>query len=141
MRDFNDLQFFAAVVLNCGFSASSRALKVPKSRISRRVALLEDRLGVRLLDRSTRRLALTQVGQQVFEHARAAIIEAEAAEDAALRMQATPRGHVEASASLRCRSALLTESAMGPKATAKAAQALSGSPKKADITLPVVFST
>jgi DNA-binding transcriptional LysR family regulator len=97
MRDFNDLQFFAAVVLNCGFSASSRALKVPKSRISRHVALLEDRLGVRSLDRSTRRLALTQVGQQVFEHARAAIIEAEAAEDAALRMQAEPRGHVRLS--------------------------------------------
>ncbi len=86
---------------------------MPKSRISRRVALLEERLSVRLLDRSTRRLALTQVGQQVFEHARAAIIEAEAAEDAALRMQAEPRGLVEASASLRCRSALLTESAMG----------------------------
>jgi len=60
-------------------------LKAPKSRICRRVALLEERLGVRLLDRSTRRLALTRVGQQVFEHARAAIIEAEAAEDAALR--------------------------------------------------------
>ena len=95
--DFNDLQFFAAVVLNCGFSAASRALKVPKSRISRRVALLEKRLGVRLLDRSARRLALTQVGQQVFEHARAAIIEAEAAEDAALRMQAEPRGLVRLS--------------------------------------------
>jgi len=60
-------------------SPPSRALKVPKSRISRRVALLEERLSVRLLDRSARRLALTQVGQQVFEHARAAIIEAEAA--------------------------------------------------------------
>jgi DNA-binding transcriptional LysR family regulator len=116
MRDFNDLQFFAAVVLNCGFSAASRALKVPKSRISRRVALLEERLSVRLLDRSTRRLALTQVGQRVFEHARAAIIEAEAAEDAGLQTQAEPRGLVEASASLRCSSALLTESAKGSKA-------------------------
>ena len=50
MRDFNDLQFFAAVVLHRGFSAAARVLGVPKSRISRRVALLEERLGVRLLD-------------------------------------------------------------------------------------------
>jgi DNA-binding transcriptional LysR family regulator len=100
MRDFNDLQFFTAVVLNRGFSAASRALKVPKSRISRRVALLEERLGVRLLDRTTRGLGLTQVGQQVFEHARAAVIEAEAAEEAALRMQAEPRGLVRLSCPL-----------------------------------------
>lgn len=59
-----------------------------------KVTLLEDRLCVRLLDRSTRRLALTRVGQQVFEHARAPIIEAEAAEDAAPRMQAEPREFV-----------------------------------------------
>jgi len=72
MRDFNDLQFFTAVVLNRGFSAASHALGVPKSRVSRRVALLDERLGVPLLDRTTRGLGLTQVGQQVFEHARAA---------------------------------------------------------------------
>src|SRR5258705_9852740 len=92
MRDFNDLQFFAAVVTHRGFSAAARALGLPKSRISRRVALLEERLGVRLLDRTTRGLGLTQVGQQVFEHARAAVIEAEAAEDAALRVQAGAPG-------------------------------------------------
>jgi DNA-binding transcriptional LysR family regulator len=100
VRDFNDLQFFAAVVLNHGFSAAARVLGVPKSRVSRRVALLEDRLGVRLLDRTTRGLGLTQVGQQVFEHARAAVIEAEAAEEAALRMQAEPRGLVRLSCPL-----------------------------------------
>jgi DNA-binding transcriptional LysR family regulator len=100
VHDFNDLQFFAAVVLNRGFSAAARALGVPKSRVSRRVALLEERLGVRLLDRTTRGLGLTQVGQQVFEHARAAVIEAEAAEEAALRMQAEPRGLVRLSCPL-----------------------------------------
>ena len=100
VRDFNDLQFFAAVVLNRGFSAAARVLGVPKSRVSRRVALLEERLGVRLLDRTTRGLGLTQVGQQVFEHARAAVIEAEAAEEAALRMQAEPRGLVRLSCPL-----------------------------------------
>jgi len=106
MRDFNDLQFFTAVVLNRGFSAASRALGVPKSRVSRRVALLEERLGVRLLDRTTRGIGLTQVGQQVFEHARAAVIEAEAAEEAALRMQTEPRGLVRLSCPLGLQSAI-----------------------------------
>src|SRR6201982_3191096 len=106
VRDFNDLQFFAAVVLNRGFSAAARVLGVPKSRISRRVALLEERLGVRLLDRTTRGLGLTQVGQQVFEHARAAVIEAEAAEEAALRMQSEPRGLVRLSCPLRLQGAI-----------------------------------
>lgn len=106
MRDFNDFQFFAAVVLHHGFSAAARALGLPKSRVSRRVALLEERLGVRLLDRSTRGLGLTEVGQQVFEHARAAVIEAEAAEEAALRMQSEPRGLVRLSCPLGLQSAI-----------------------------------
>jgi DNA-binding transcriptional LysR family regulator len=106
VRDFNDLQFFAAVVVHRGFSAAARALGLPKSRVSRRVALLEERLGVRLLDRTTRGLGLTQVGQQVFEHARAAVIEAEAAEEVALRMQAEPRGLVRLSCPLGLQGAI-----------------------------------
>jgi DNA-binding transcriptional LysR family regulator len=106
VRDFNDLQFFAAVVTHSGFSAAARALGVPKSRVSRRVALLEERLGVRLLDRSTRGLGLTEVGQQVFEHAQAAVIEAEAAEEAAQRMQSEPRGLVRLSCPLGLQSAI-----------------------------------
>ena len=106
MRDFNDLQFFAAVVVHRGFSSAARALGLPKSRVSRRVALLEERLGVRLLDRTTRGLGLTQVGQQVFEHARAAVIEAEAAEEAALRMQTEPRGLVRLSCPLGLQGAI-----------------------------------
>jgi DNA-binding transcriptional LysR family regulator len=106
MHDFNDLQFFAAVVCHRGFSAAARVLEVPKSRLSRRVAVLEERLGVRLLDRTTRGLGLTQVGQQVFEHARAAVLEAEAAEEAALRVQAEPRGLVRLSCPLGLQAAL-----------------------------------
>ena len=106
VRDFNDLQFFAAVVQHHGFSAASRALRVPKSRISRRVVVLEERLGVRLLDRTTRGLSLTQVGQQVFEHAHAAVIEAEAAEEVALQMQAEPRGLVRMTCPLGLQSAI-----------------------------------
>ena len=106
MRDFNDLQFFAAVVQHRGFSAGARALGLPKSRVSRRVAVLEERLGVRLLDRTTRGVNLTEVGQQVFEHARAAVIEAEAAEEAALRMQSEPRGLVRMSCPLGLQTAI-----------------------------------
>lgn len=97
MRDLNDLQFFAAVVGHRGFSAAARVLGVPKSRVSRRVALLEERLGVRLLERSTRSLKVTEVGQQIYGHARVAIEEADAIEDAALRMRSEPRGLVRIS--------------------------------------------
>jgi DNA-binding transcriptional LysR family regulator len=97
MRDINDLQFFAAVVRHRSFSKAARVLGVPKSRVSRRVALLEERLGVRLLERSTRSLNVTEVGQQIYEHARAAIEEANAVEDVALRMRSEPRGLVRIS--------------------------------------------
>jgi len=97
MRDLNDLQFFAAVVGHRSFSKAARALGVPKSRVSRRVSLLEERLGVRLLERSTRSLSVTEVGQQIYEHARTAIEEADAVEDVALRMRAEPRGLVRIS--------------------------------------------
>jgi DNA-binding transcriptional LysR family regulator len=100
LHDFNGVHFFAAVVAHSGFSAAARALGVPKSRVSRRVALLEKRLGVRLIDRTTRGLGVTQVGQQVFERARAAVVEAEAAEEVALRMQTEPRGLVRLSCPL-----------------------------------------
>jgi DNA-binding transcriptional LysR family regulator len=100
VQDLNDLRFFAAVVNHGGFSAAARELRVPKSRVSRRVALMEEQLGVRLLERNTRRVALTEVGKQVFEHARAAVIEADAVDDVVLRMQAEPRGLVRISCPL-----------------------------------------
>ena len=106
MLDYNDLQFFAAVVNHRSFSAAARTLGVPKSRLSRRVAVLEEHLGVRLLERSTRHLALTQVGEQVFEHASAAVAQAEAIEDAALSMQAEPRGLVRVSCPIGLHGAL-----------------------------------
>ena len=97
MRDLNDLSFFAAVVANGGFSAAGRALAVPKSRVSRRVAALEARLGVRLVERSTRRFHVTEVGQDVYRHARAALAEADAIEDVASRLRSEPQGLVRMS--------------------------------------------
>jgi DNA-binding transcriptional LysR family regulator len=97
VRDLNDLNFFAAVVDNGGFSAAARALAIPKSRVSRRVSALETQLGVRLLERSTRRFSVTEVGQDVYRHARAALDEAEAIEEVAIRLKAEPQGLVRVS--------------------------------------------
>jgi DNA-binding transcriptional LysR family regulator len=97
MRDFNDLYFFAAVVKNEGFSAAARVLSVPKSRVSRRIAILEEQLGVRLLERSTRRLSVTEIGRDVYRHARAMMDEVEAVNEVALRMRSEPQGLVRVS--------------------------------------------
>jgi len=90
MRDLNDLGLFAAVVAHGGFSAAARALDTPKSRLSRRVAALEQQLGVRLLERSTRRFRVTEIGQDVYRHARAAISEAEAIDEVVSRLRRCP---------------------------------------------------
>lgn len=100
MRDLNDLSFFAAVVANGGFSAAARATGVPKSRISRRVAALEAQLGVQLIERSTRRFKVTDVGGDVYRHARAALGEAEAIEQVVSRLKAEPQGLVRVSCPL-----------------------------------------
>ncbi len=100
MQDLNDLRFFAAVASNGGFSAAARALGLPKSRISRRVAALEAQLGVRLVERSTRRFKVTDVGHDVLRHARAALGEVEAIDEAVSRLKAEPQGLVRVSCPL-----------------------------------------
>ena len=92
MQDLNDMLFFAEVVERGGFAAAGRSLGLPTSRLSRRVAELETRLGVRLLQRTTRRLALTDVGAQYLRHCVAVREEAEAAADVVARVHAAPRG-------------------------------------------------
>ncbi|WP_291717065.1 LysR substrate-binding domain-containing protein [Magnetospirillum sp. 64-120] len=97
MRDLNDLYYFTQVVEHGGFSAAGRALGVPKSKLSRRVAQLEDSLGVRLLQRSSRRFALTEMGQAYYRHCRAMVVEAEAAEEVIEHSQAEPQGTIRLS--------------------------------------------
>ncbi len=97
ITDLNDLRLLVAVVTHGGFSAAGRALGVPKSRISRRIRALEDELGVRLLERSTRRFAVTELGQDVYHHARAALAEADTIEAAASRLKTEPQGLVRIS--------------------------------------------
>jgi DNA-binding transcriptional LysR family regulator len=69
LTDLNSLIVFAQVVEANSFSEAARRLKMPTSTVSRRIAELEDQLGVRLLERSTRSLRLTDVGSEVLEHA------------------------------------------------------------------------
>lgn len=95
--DLNDLQFYAMVVEHGGFAAAERALGVPKSRLSRRIAQLESDLGVRLLQRSTRKFAVTDVGQSVYRHAQTMLAEAQAAREAVDRVSAAPRGVIKVS--------------------------------------------
>lgn len=103
MQDLNDLYFFVQVVDHSGFAPAARALGLPKSRLSRRLSVLEDRLGVRLIQRSTRRFAVTEIGQEFYRHCVAMLVEAEAAEEAVERSRAEPQGVVK----LSCPPALL----------------------------------
>ena len=91
MNDLNDLYYFAMVVDHGGFAAAERALGIPKSRLSRRISQLETDLGVRLLQRSTRRFAVTDVGTSVHRHAQTMLAEAQAAREVVDRLSAEPR--------------------------------------------------
>ncbi|WP_425608299.1 LysR family transcriptional regulator [Thermomonas flagellata] len=97
VQDLNDLYYFSAVVEHGGFAAAERALGIPKSRLSRRISALEAELGVRLLQRSTRRFAVTDVGLNVHRHAQSMLAEAQAAREAVERLSAEPRGVVRVS--------------------------------------------
>ncbi|MES3011379.1 MAG: LysR family transcriptional regulator [Pseudomonadota bacterium] len=94
MHDLNDMLYFAEVVEKEGFAAAGRALGIPKSRLSRRVAELEARLGVRLLQRTTRKLSLTQAGELYHRHCVAMRDAALAAADAVAQVQTEPRGTI-----------------------------------------------
>ena len=92
--DLNDLRYFALIVEHGGFSAAERITHITKSKLSRRVSLLEERMGVRLVQRSTRRLSLTEAGQVFYEHCAAMLVEAEAAQHAVEQLSASPAGTV-----------------------------------------------
>src|ERR1700733_13485929 len=93
----NDFVYFAKVVEHGGDARAARELRIPKSRLSRHVAALETRLGVRLVNRSTRRFAITDVGQEVRGHALAMLAEADAAVEAVEFARAEPRGTIKVS--------------------------------------------
>jgi len=92
-----ELYSFAKVIEHGGYAKAARALEVPKSRLSRHVSALESELGVRLVNRSTRRFAVTEVGREVYRHAQAMLAEAEAALEAAAFAHAEPCGLIKLS--------------------------------------------
>lgn len=92
MQDLNDLYYFVKAVEHGGFAPAGRALGIAKSKLSRRIALLEEQLGVRLIQRSTRHFLMTEVEHRYFEHCRAMLIEAEAARETIELLRSEPRG-------------------------------------------------
>src|ERR1700758_4938604 len=97
MDDLNDIYFFASVVQHGGFSAAARRIGVEKTRLSRRIAALERRLGGRLLQRTTRALAMTEAGQRFFERCVATVEAAQAAYDSVAELRREPAGLVRLS--------------------------------------------
>lgn len=94
MQDLNDMLYFTEIVAQGGFAAAGRSLNIPKSKLSRRFADLESRLGVRLLQRTTRKLKLTPVGDLYLRHCQAMREQAEAAQEAVALAQTAPCGRV-----------------------------------------------
>jgi len=109
MQDLNDMLYFAEVVDRGGFAAAGRALGLPKSKLSRRVAELESRLGVRLLQRTTRKLSLTEAGELYHRHCVAMREDAEAAEEAVAVVLTEPRGTIRVTCPVT-----LAQSTIGP---------------------------
>ena len=95
--DADDLLVFARVMESGSFSRAAERLQLPKSTVSRRIAALEERLGEKLLQRSTRRLTLTDFGQGVLEHARVLAGEVDDALALALHRQQRPTGRLRVS--------------------------------------------
>jgi len=92
--DFNDFFYFVQVVDRCGFTAAGRTLRIPKSTLSHRIQQLEANLGVRLLNRTSRRFGMTDAGEEFYRHAVVMLREAELAETAIRHRLNEPTGTV-----------------------------------------------
>lgn len=96
--DLNDIVVFTKVVETKSFTGAAEQLGLPKSTVSRKLAQLEERLGVRLVQRTTRKLALTDIGQVYYERCARIVADVMAAEQLVTDMQATPRGRLRITA-------------------------------------------
>ncbi len=92
--DLNDFRLFVHVVDAGGFSAAARRLGIPRSRVSRRIAQMEEQLDVRLIHRSTRAFSVTEIGREFHRHAAAMLVEADAARAIIAREHQEPQGLV-----------------------------------------------
>src|SRR5712675_3366696 len=102
MLDLNDFFYFVQVVDRGGFTAAGRELRISKSTLSHRLQELERSLGVRLLNRTSRRFGMTDAGAEFYRHAVAMLREAEVAETAIRHRLHEPTG------SVRCTAAVAT---------------------------------
>jgi DNA-binding transcriptional LysR family regulator len=98
--DLNDIVVFTKVVETKSFTGAADALGLPKSTVSRKLAQLEERLGVRLVQRTTRKLALTEIGEAYYERCSRIVADIAAAEQVVTDMQSTPRGRLRVTASV-----------------------------------------
>jgi len=97
LTDLDDFYCFALVVEHGGFSAAERATDIPKSKLSRRVYNLEENLGVRLIQRSSRHFAVTDIGMNIYRHAQVMMNAAQAAHDLVDHLSIQPRGVIKVS--------------------------------------------
>jgi DNA-binding transcriptional LysR family regulator len=100
MLDFNDFYYFVQVVDCGGFTAAGRTLRIPKSTLSHRIQQLEANLGVRLLNRTSRRFGMTDAGEEFYRHAVMMLREAELAETAIRHRLNEPTGTVRCTAAV-----------------------------------------
>ena len=96
--DLNDIVVFTKVAETKSFTGAAEQLGLPKSTVSRKLAQLEERLGVRLVQRTTRKLALTEIGEAYYVRAARIVADLQAAEQVVTDMQATPRGRLRVTA-------------------------------------------
>lgn len=107
--DLNDIVVFTKVVETKSFTGAAEQLGLPKSTVSRKLAQLEERLGVRLVQRTTRKLALTDIGEAYYERCSRIVADVAAAEQLVTDMQSTPRGRLRVTAPVDFSSAYLGE--------------------------------
>ena len=97
LSDLDDFYCYALVVEHGGFSAAERATDIPKSKLSRRVYNLEESLGVRLIQRSSRHFAVTDIGMNIYRHAKVMMNAAQSAHDLVDHLSEQPRGLIKVS--------------------------------------------
>ncbi|AWL28578.1 LysR family transcriptional regulator [Acinetobacter defluvii] len=97
LTDLDDFYCFALVVEHGGFSAAERATDIPKSKLSRRVYNLEENLGVRLIQRSSRQFAVTEIGMNIYRYAQVMMNAAQSAHDLVDHLSEQPRGLIKVS--------------------------------------------
>ncbi|MDP6343453.1 MAG: LysR family transcriptional regulator [Alphaproteobacteria bacterium] len=100
MEHLGEMAVFAKVVEHRSFTAAAGSLGMSKSAVSKQVSRLEDRLGARLLNRTTRKLSLTEVGEAFYERCARIVEEAAAAEEEVGNLAAAPRGRLRVNASM-----------------------------------------